>query len=364
MHARLLELDRVTERDLGAWRDLAARAIEPNPFFEADFVLAASAGLRPGRVCLVVVESTDGWEACLPVKVWRWRGVPLPCLASWRHRYCFLGTPLVSGADPSQALRALVDRSLAKRGISAIALTWIARGGAVAGALEDALQAELRPASYRDGFERALLVRRADANYLDDMRPHHRRELRRARRGLEREAGGPVEVLDRSGSTEAVEDFLSLEASGWKGRAGTAFASADGQASILHRACEAFAASGRLQLLAMTAGGRPVAMKCNFLAGDGVFCFKIAFDESFAKFSPGVQLEVENVDRFHQGSAAWMDSCADPDNDMINRLWPDRRRLDTVLLTAEGAFGWASRRSVPAFETLRGNERRALSPSS
>ena len=33
-------------------------------------------------------------------------------------------------------------------------------------------------------------------------------------------------------------------------------------------------------------------MKCNVLSGDAVFCFKIAHDETFARFSPGVQLEL------------------------------------------------------------------------
>ena len=31
-----------------------------------------------------------------------------------------------------------------------------------------------------------------------------------------------------------------------------------------------------------------------------------------------------------------MDSCADPDNQMINRLWADRARLCTVVLAKDG----------------------------
>ena len=50
-----------------------------------------------------------------------------------------------------------------------------------------------------------------------------------------------------------------------------------------------FRAAGRLQLLALTAGERTAALKCNLLAGDEVFCFKIAYDEAYARFSPGVQ---------------------------------------------------------------------------
>ena len=98
-------------------------------------------------------------------------------------------------------------------------------------------------------------------------------------------------------------------------------------------------------------------MKCNLRAGDAVFCFKIAFDEEFAKFSPGIQLELDNVERFHEGSA-WMDSCATPDHPMINRLWPDRRRIRTVLLPSPGAVGRVSRCGARMARAWRTRERR------
>ena len=87
-------------------------------------------------------------------------------------------------------------------------------------------------------------------------------------------------------------------------------------------------------ILASRVAGRPVAMKCNFLAGRGSFAFKIAFDEDYAHFSPGMLLEIENIRRLHAtADIGWMDSCAVPDHFMINRLWPDRRIIQTVLVS-------------------------------
>lgn len=114
----------------------------------------------------------------------------------------------------------------------------------------------------------------------------------------------------------------------------------------------------------MTAGGTTVAMKCNLLAGDAVFCFKIAFDEEWARFSPGVLLEVENVERFHAGEATWMDSCADPDNAMINRLWPDRRRISTLLVPCGGVFGQSSRSGARVILAARRRKGRANAEAS
>ena len=62
MSARLISLDEVTPAQVAAWKDLAGRAAEPNPFFEADFVLAANAALGAGAL-LLVSEEDGRWTA-------------------------------------------------------------------------------------------------------------------------------------------------------------------------------------------------------------------------------------------------------------------------------------------------------------
>lgn len=92
-------------------------------------------------------------------------------------------------------------------------------------------------------------------------------------------------------------------------------------------------------LLGLFLDDQPLALKCNFLAGDGGFAFKIAFDERYAGFSPGFLLEIENVRRLHQRRLCWMDSCAEAQHAMVNRLWPDRRSMATVLFATGRAPG-------------------------
>ena len=86
--------------------------------------------------------------------------------------------------------------------------------------------------------------------------------------------------------------------------------------------------------------GEPIAMKVNFLASPGSFAFKIAYDERFSKFSPGVQLELENLRRLHETpKIEWMDSCAVPKHFMINRLWKERRTIQHVRVSTGGWLG-------------------------
>ena len=58
--------------------------------------------------------------------------------------------------------------------------------------------------------------------------------------------------------------------------------------------------------------------------------------------SPGVLLEIENLRRAHSsGALEWMDSCADPSNAMINRLWLDRLPLQSIAVSIGGRGRWA-----------------------
>jgi hypothetical protein len=114
-------------------------------------------------------------------------------------------------------------------------------------------------------------------------------------------------------------------------------------------------------MLAMRLDGRPIAHKCNFLSGPGSFAFKIAFDEEYARHSPGVLLELENIRRLHaQSKVRWMDSCADPSHPMLDRLWPDRRTIQDVVVGAGRPLGDCVVATAPLLRLLNRKLRRKL----
>src|SRR3546814_12960434 len=56
--------------------------------------------------------------------------------------------------------------------------------------------------------------------------------------------------------------------------------------------------------------------------------FKIAFDEALGRFSPGVLIEIANLQAVLGDPAiGWMDSCAAADHPMIDSLWGERRTI-------------------------------------
>ena len=258
----------------------------------------------------------------MPVATGRWRG-PIRAVRTWRHVYAFLGTPLVAGDDPAAALRELLVAAAATRSGGLVALEWMSADGPVAAALDGALEGGGLVRAGEMPFDRAAL-------WTDRReRPARRGSRAAVATSCSASGAGSRSCWARRWSAPTAPATrtpwsASSSSSRGAGRAARARGSSSrpSHADFFREVCESFAAMGRLQLFELHGGERTVAMKCNLVASPGLFMFKIANDEELARFSPGVQMEVENVDKFHETDLDWIDSCASPENQMINRLWP------------------------------------------
>lgn len=334
--AELVGLDELSARDLDAWRELSLASAEPNPFWDPDFVLPAARALGEwDEVAVARVVERSRWTACLPVRRYpRWHGLPR-CIASWRHRYCLLGTPLVASEMPTAELTLLLDVMFrAGSGLVGSGLDWFDADGTVSLALEEAAPSAVA----LDRFDRAAVSRRTEPDYLEgSVKGKHRREFRRLAAGLEQELGGGLTLTDATGDAGAVEEFLRLEASGWKGEARTALASNPAHSEFFRQITATLGKRGLAELVLLGTAGGAVAGRHSLRAGGTSFCFKVAYDERYSRYSPGRELELRQLERFHvDPGLARMDSCTAPDNQLFNRLWPDRRHLTTLCVLSPG----------------------------
>jgi len=155
---------------------------------------------------------------------------------------------------------------------------------------------------------------------------------------------------DARGLAVWIDHFLALEQGGWKGDAGSALACADATELMFRELMTEAGKRGRLERLSLNLNGRPIAMLASFLSAPGAFSFKTAFDENYARFSPGVLLQLENLAMLERAGIEWCDSCAAAGHPMIDSLWTERRAIGRVSI----AIGGGSRRA--AFERLVGLE--------
>jgi CelD/BcsL family acetyltransferase involved in cellulose biosynthesis len=356
MGTRLLPLTEVGKSVMDAWGALAERSLEPNPYLEPEPVLAAGRLMDGGSTAavLLVERGADALFALPVIRRAALHHVPVPALTTWLHPHAYLGTPLIDPDEPTAAWEAVFDLLARARLTPRVALTLLPADGPTRVALDRALAARRLPATVLDPTVRAMLARRPTATYLDGrMSSRHRKQLRRKRRLLSERLGTEMTLVDRAEPdadvTAAVEDFLRMEASGWKGRAGTAMACKPGHAEYFRRLCGSFHRRGRLQLLTLAAGEENLAMVCLVVGGSVAFHMKIAYDEAYADCSPGLQLELELITAFHQDPRQqWIDSGSDDPDSVSARLYPEQRTLDTVLIPTHGLPGRAASRFTPA----------------
>ncbi len=321
-----------------AWVDLARHASEPNPFAEHWFLRPAIEQFadNTGEKMIGIWED-DALIGLLPVTTARRYGrLPVHHVENWLHYHCFYGAPLIRAGRETLFWDAVLD-ALDKAPWAPNFLHLV--GLDPAGMAFQSLCAVRRTdVVHRSG--RAMLQTNSDPeSYLAaNLRSKKRKELRRLRSRLESLGVIEFATLSADGQVAAwTGDFLALEASGWKGREGSALGSCPSTMTFFTEIVDGAYAAGKLDILKLTLDGRPLAMLINLKTPPGSFAFKIAFDETYARFSPGVLIKMESMKMLNNRDIAWTDSCAVEDHPMINSLWAERREIVRVTVPLAGA---------------------------
>jgi len=94
-----------------------------------------------------------------------------------------------------------------------------------------------------------------------------------------------------------IDDFVRVEASGWKGRDGTALAINRHQQAAIRAYLDACAKERTARIMTMRIGGEIAAMKLAVIHDGRLWEIKIAYDEKYARCSPGILLTHETLRR-------------------------------------------------------------------
>jgi hypothetical protein len=284
-----------------------------------------------------------------PARIARRRyGLGPSVLVGWTHAYAPLGTPLIDREFGAAAVSAWFDHLAHDPSLPRLLLLpYCPEQGAMADALDRAIGACGGKAESFARHRRALLAPADNGrtDYLDRaMGAKKRKELRRQRKRLGDE-GAVVRGAAREPAAiaQALSDFLSVEAGGWKGRAGTAASAERNVRDFMATAMAALAAEGKASIESLSVGSQPIASTIVLRSGGTAWCWKIAFDERFAKASPGVQLVADITQTLlDDPTFARADSCATADHPMIDHIWRERLpladRLIAVRVDAVASF--------------------------
>jgi CelD/BcsL family acetyltransferase involved in cellulose biosynthesis len=279
------------------WNSLAARGPVDLPTIRHEWISAwldAFAGARPVTV-LVARGASDEPVGMAPFLEERGGGIVRLVAPANDHSCRF---EWVLGQDVSGAVGALWAHLRERPGWDVLLLRDVPRDGPTSTLLEALARADRHLTgrwesmrSPRVALGGGAAEERATAKFRANLR-------RRARRLAEAGAVAVRRVDGGEGVDEALDEFLALEASGWKGAHGTAIALDPALVRFYRRMAHDAAARGGLALRALLLDGRPVAVHLGLVHRGVYYLPKTAYDERLGSASPGQLLQREVLAEF------------------------------------------------------------------
>ncbi|MDP2354707.1 MAG: GNAT family N-acetyltransferase [Beijerinckiaceae bacterium] len=342
----------------GDWADLFDRCLECNVFFGPDLLEP----LATGPLCdksfrvLLAWRQAPGARTLAGFMPLHLSAGPLAPVRGFKHHYVVGSTPLIDSFQPEEAANALLHglteiRPGALLILDDVRLDWPAWQSFVQAAQASGCVFEEQDVTVRAGV--------SPASGTTHMKGKIAQNLRRC--GAKLSALGAWSVstpMDIDAAREAFEALLSIEASGWKGAAGTALASNADTLAFARTAFDPANLRPSPVFSVLWLEERAVAVSMNLVGHDNAANLKCAYDETYAAFSPGVLLDVALADELRRTSFTPMiDSVAMPGHP-VERVWPERLRRGWIAMACDPATGLAEFHARLGIEQMRRTMRR------
>jgi CelD/BcsL family acetyltransferase involved in cellulose biosynthesis len=272
------------------WRSLCADAADDQPFYRPEWIRAHLRAFLPGaKVRLIAVRDEGRLRLVLPLV---------------EEKGTIGGIPVRTLRAPVNAHAARFDAvcSSGTHGDSAISAAWQFLKMEVWDVMQfrnaplGGVVGRLAALAAADGFHTAQVLEKpspyvpvpADPKLLTRLPPNSklRSQLRQARRRLAEHGSLSFRRLETA-DPEALQRFYRLEASGWKGKEGSAILCHEPTRIFYDEMAESAARFGYFSLYLLELNHQLVAGHYSFTHCGRCYSPKVAYDESFKQFAPG-----------------------------------------------------------------------------
>ena len=323
------------------WQRLADTALVPAAGAGPDWLGSLMEALG-GEARLLMVHRGDAIAALMAVTVKGLQaGYPATVAVGWHSDLTFAGTPLIAGRDAAGAVAGLLDEARRQAGASALLINGMEADARLLQAIAAAAAGRGLSWQILSRHQRAAL-RVRDEPFEAWLKRSFPTKRRREYRRLKARLGEAGKLgFDGLGKGEPlspwIDQFIALEQAGWKGQRGTAIGCDPALTAALRLGLERLHRRGDLGFWRLSIDDRPVAMLFAPMAQERAWLLKIAHDEAFARFSPGLLIILEATrELLAAGRFALIDSCAMPGHPLIEHLWADRIDICDVMIATPG----------------------------
>ncbi len=343
----------------GQWSELANDATWKNPMLMPGMLIPAFMYLNDSNArCLIIEDNSDSDDVrlfgLLPLIDQKIYGIPIKTAAIWKHDYCFDGTPLIRDGFEKEVMEEIVT-FLNSENYRLLKLTPVVIEEQLQQSIDENLH-RLGASSYTlDEFERAAFMPTSDSKQyvLENLSKKFRQKSQRLARRLAEEGEVVYEQAnEHSDFSQLAHQFLDLEQSGWKGKNGTALACDPSRKKFYLDCIERLSPLGQCRFLTLKLNDKPIAMISCISCGSRIQAFKTAFDESYASFSPGVAIEIHNLELMHAESITFADSCAASSESAMNRIWGQKVKIQSVVLALRSGLPTIVVNSLPLLKKM------------
>ncbi len=323
-----------------AWNKLAERSIFPSLQAGAAWTGNMVAALKPASNGPLLLEARRPSDGALIGIAAMERSVFPPMLRTWNAPLMFSGTPLIDAGAAHEAIFGMLSAARRGHGVGAVLFRRTEADTPLSAAFDSLARDAALPIARFDKRECAALeVTSSFEEWFEKSFPRKRRKEYRRLRSRLAETGHLVsETLQPSDCLDSwIEDFLALEQSGWKGRRGTAIGCDAPSARFLKDALADLACRGELLFWRLSLDNSPIAMLFALVGQERAWLVKMAYDEDYARYSPGVLITLDATQSLiERGDVRFVDSCAVPNHPMIDHIWHDRLPVEDVLIATPG----------------------------
>ncbi len=346
-----------------AFVDLCRRADAPN-LHMAPAAVAAALNFGISSDDILVLAAQEQSEECL-LGLWAFRrvrsldsGLISVLEAPLVPLYEVSSAPVLDRERAGDAALALLSAIVEADDLPKILkLPLLPMQGNVFAAIEAALAATGSSMTTFERWQRPMSIPEPG----DDAERYLRRALgqgykKRMQQHRQLEKAGTL-AYQRHRGTDAVaalEEFLRLEAAGWKGRSGTALAALPRHGAYIREVVRNFAAIDVARIDLLRLDGAPIAGGLLLdLAGQSHF-LKIAYDEGKARLSPGRALAIEMLRAdFTTGRSFRLDSGAGDRVDPSAYPWGEQLEMANAVIALAGHSALLPRLAAAARMRLR-----------
>lgn len=344
MELKIIDRKSIHKIDINDWHRLSEESTYPNPFYEPFILIPALKHLSINRhIKVVCAYKDDCLFALFPIEIIKHK-LGFRYISIWKSSECFLCDPLCTN---TQGLTLIISRLLRKLQIKILRI-------------DDhsaySFGRYLDQNSVVFEYERGSVLNTNNVNVdLNNLSRKVRLENKRIKKRFYEKTNAVYLTSKKMPDINWLDEYCQLEHSGWKKTVKGSILSQPNTYAYFKALCEEGEKQGTISYQGLFIKSEneteknqnnfeSLAISIRVSTHKKAFELKTCYSETFKKYYPGVNLELANLNDDELLNFDFVDSCAQPDNSLINRIWPSQRKIYSSIYFHRGILGYILKR--------------------